>query len=146
MYQTETPTHSEANIMGNFTFEHSWSSDSTLTQSRFRCALYFTTVASKICYSGVACTSIVDREGRPAQTLLVHYCSPLPPLLFLHASLKTRGIRNPGVRQCLGFCIADFWSSLAYKSAEQKPKHRLTPGFLILCSRSRSRRPKFSFT
>jgi len=32
----------------------------------------------------------------------------------------TRGIRNPGVRQCLGFCTADFLSSLAYESAEQK--------------------------
>ena len=42
-----------------------------------------------------------------------------------------RGIRNPGVRQCLGFCPADFWSSLAYESDEQKPKHCLTPGFLI---------------
>ena len=42
-----------------------------------------------------------------------------------------RGIRNPGVKQCLGFCTADFWSSLAYESAEQKPKHCLTPGFLI---------------
>ena len=40
-------------------------------------------------------------------------------------------IRNPGVKQCLGFCAADFWTSLAYKSAEQKPKHCLTPGFLI---------------
>ena len=40
-------------------------------------------------------------------------------------------IRNPGVRQFLGFCTADFLSSLAYESAEQKPKHCLTPGFLI---------------
>ena len=30
-----------------------------------------------------------------------------------------------------GFCTADFWSSLAYESAEQKPKHCLTPGYLI---------------
>ena len=30
-----------------------------------------------------------------------------------------------------GFCTADFWSSFAYESAEQKPKHCLTPGFLI---------------
>ena len=34
------------------------------------------------------------------------------------------------VRQCLGFCRADFWSSLAYASAEQKPKHCLTWDFL----------------
>ena len=51
------------------------------------------------------------------------------PDLFL--SLVIRGIRNPGFRQCLGFCTVDFWSSLAYESAEQKPKHSLTPGFLI---------------
>ena len=31
----------------------------------------------------------------------------------------------------LGFCIADFWSSLAYESAEEKLKHCLSPGFLI---------------
>ena len=43
----------------------------------------------------------------------------------------SRGIRNPGVRQSLGLCTADFWSSLAYESVEQKPKHSLTPGFLI---------------
>ena len=30
------------------------------------------------------------------------------------------------VRQCLGFCTADFWSSLANESAEQKTKHCLT--------------------
>ena len=30
------------------------------------------------------------------------------------------------VRQCLGLCTADFWSLLAYESAEQKPKHCLT--------------------
>ena len=42
-----------------------------------------------------------------------------------------RGISNPGVRQCLGFCPADFWYSFAYESAEQQPKHCLTPGFLI---------------
>ena len=31
---------------------------------------------------------------------------------------KRYGIRNPGVRQCLSFGTADFWSSLAYESAE----------------------------
>ena len=30
-----------------------------------------------------------------------------------------RADRNPGVRQCLGFCTADFLSSLAYDSAEK---------------------------
>ena len=51
--------------------------------------------------------------------------------LFRQLLVVIRGIRNPGVRQCLGFCTADFWSSLAYESAVQKPKHCLTPGFLI---------------
>ena len=45
--------------------------------------------------------------------------------------IMSRGIRNPGVGKCLGFCTTDLWSSLAYESAEQKPKHCLTPGFLI---------------
>ena len=52
------------------------------------------------------------------------------PAFFPEAGL-TRGIRNPGVRQCLVFCTADFWFSLAYESAEQKTKHYLAPGFLI---------------
>ena len=43
----------------------------------------------------------------------------------------SRADRKSQVRQSLGFCAADFWSSLAYESAEQKPKHCLTPGFLI---------------
>ena len=34
--------------------------------------------------------------------------------------VMSRGIRNPGVRQWLGFCTADCWSTLAYESAEQK--------------------------
>ena len=42
-----------------------------------------------------------------------------------------RGIRNPGVRQCLGFCSADSKANEYQKSAVQKPKHCLTPGFLI---------------
>ena len=29
------------------------------------------------------------------------------------------------------FCTADFWSSLAYESADLKPKHFLTPRFPI---------------
>ena len=33
--------------------------------------------------------------------------------------LIIRGNWNPGVRQCLGLCAADFWSSLAYESAEK---------------------------
>ena len=37
-------------------------------------------------------------------------------------SIIIRDIRNPGVSQCLGFCTADFWCSLAYESVEQKPK------------------------
>ena len=46
-------------------------------------------------------------------------------------NVTIRGIRNPGVGQCLGFCTADLWSSLAYESAKQKPKHCINPGFLI---------------
>ena len=38
----------------------------------------------------------------------------------------TRGDRKSQIKQCLGFCTADFWSSLTYESAEQKPKHCLT--------------------
>ena len=34
------------------------------------------------------------------------------------------------VRHCLGFSTADFGSSLAYESAEEKPKHCLTRDFL----------------
>ena len=45
--------------------------------------------------------------------------------------MRARGMRNSGVRQCLGFCTADFWSSLAYESAEQKTKNCLNQGFLI---------------
>jgi len=33
------------------------------------------------------------------------------------------------VKQCLGFCTADFWSSLVYESAE-KPKHCITWDFI----------------
>ena len=51
-------------------------------------------------------------------------------------SVPSRGIRNPGVRQCLGFCTAVFLSSLAYESADKKPKHCLTPGFLIVTDTS----------
>ena len=39
--------------------------------------------------------------------------------------------RKSQARQCLGFFTAYFWSSLAYESAEQKPKHCLTPRFLM---------------
>ena len=38
----------------------------------------------------------------------------------------TAADRKSQVRHCLGFCTADFLSSLAYESAEQKPKHCLT--------------------
>ena len=34
--------------------------------------------------------------------------------------------RKSQVRQCLGFSTADFLSSLAFKSADEKPKHCLT--------------------
>ena len=41
-------------------------------------------------------------------------------------SLLIRADRKSQVRQCLGFCTTDFWYSLAYESAEQKPKQCLT--------------------
>ena len=45
--------------------------------------------------------------------------------------VRIRGIRNPGVRQCFGFCSADSYAIGDKKSVVQKPKHCLTPGFLI---------------
>ena len=53
-------------------------------------------------------------------------------LCQLHArhSLTCRGGRKSQVRQCLGFWTADFWYSVAYESAEQKPKHCLTWDYL----------------
>ena len=36
-------------------------------------------------------------------------------------SPSSRADGKSQVRQCLGFCTADLWSSLAYESAEQKP-------------------------
>ena len=42
----------------------------------------------------------------------------------------TRAGRKSRVKQCLGFCTADFWSLLTYESAEQKRKHCLTLDFL----------------
>ena len=44
----------------------------------------------------------------------------LPSLL---SWLNTRGGEMSQVGQCLDFCTADFQSSLACKSAVQKPKH-----------------------
>ena len=40
--------------------------------------------------------------------------------------VPNRADRKSQVRQCSGFCTADFLSSLAYQSAEQNPKHYLT--------------------
>ena len=37
-----------------------------------------------------------------------------------------RGSDKSQVRQCLDFCTADFWYSLAYESVKQYPKHCLT--------------------
>jgi len=54
-----------------------------------------------------------------------------PRARFRGGVVMTRGIRKSQVRQCYGFCTADFWSSLAYESAEQNSKNCLTPGFLI---------------
>ena len=44
-------------------------------------------------------------------------------------NVMDRAVRKSQVRQCLGFCTADFGSSLVYESAEQKPKHCLTSDF-----------------
>ena len=41
-------------------------------------------------------------------------------------SVANRTDRKSQVKQCLGFSTADFLSSLAYESAEQKPEHCLT--------------------
>ena len=52
---------------------------------------------------------------------------------FIHPSTSviiSRADRKSQVRQCLGFCIAELWSPLAYESAEQKLKHCLTWDFL----------------
>ena len=38
---------------------------------------------------------------------------------FSAFSLSVRADRKSQVRQCLGVCKADFWSSLVYESAEQ---------------------------
>ena len=43
----------------------------------------------------------------------------------------SRGIRNPGVRQCLGFGAADSWTYEDQKSTAQQLKHCLIPGFLV---------------
>ena len=40
-------------------------------------------------------------------------------------SLISGADRKSQVGQCLDFCTADFWSLLAFESAEQKPKHCL---------------------
>ena len=54
---------------------------------------------------------------------------------FVDASLSyivdVQRYQESGSWAMFGFCTADFWSSFAYESAEQKPKHCLTPGFLI---------------
>ena len=52
-------------------------------------------------------------------------------LLEDHQRDMIRGTRNPGVRQCLGFCSDDSEANEDQESAVQKPKHCLTPGFLI---------------
>ena len=60
---------------------------------------------------------------------LDHVHAWLVPVVNGRVRVMTRGIRNPGVEQCLGFCAAEFLPSLA--SVEQKLKHCLTPGFQI---------------
>ena len=52
------------------------------------------------------------------------------PLLSQQTWFVIKGCKEEQVRQCLGFCTADFWSWLVYESAVQKPKHCLTCSFL----------------
>ena len=54
----------------------------------------------------------------------------LPNLWGALPSAFTRADRKSQVRQYLNFCTTDFWSSVAYASAEHKPKHCLTRDFL----------------
>ena len=44
----------------------------------------------------------------------------VPILHYVKSKMKSQ------VRQCLCFCTADLWSSLAYVSAEHKLKHCIT--------------------
>ena len=48
----------------------------------------------------------------------------------LHLNNIIRADGKSQVRQCLGFCAADFLSLLTYESAEEKPKHCQTWDFL----------------
>ena len=43
--------------------------------------------------------------------------------MHVEVMVMIRGIRNPGVRRCLGFCSADSKANQDQKSAVQKPKH-----------------------
>ena len=43
----------------------------------------------------------------------------------------SRGSEKSQIRQCLGFCTAEFWPLLVYESAVQKPKHCLTWDFSL---------------
>ena len=56
--------------------------------------------------------------------------SQTPCVVLLFQRLINRADRKSQVRQCLDFCLADFLSSMAYESAERKPKHCLTRDFL----------------
>ena len=63
----------------------------------------------------------LKRSGIMLPSIFVVLAQHFASLTLTHLRYLTiRGIRNPGFRQCLGFCTADFWSSLAYESAEQK--------------------------
>ena len=50
---------------------------------------------------------------------------------FIHILFDEQMYQESWSYAMFGFCKADFLSSLAYESAEQEPKHYLTPGFLI---------------
>ena len=67
-------------------------------------------------------------QGEPNQTKLHKQMrNPVESLSGIESNrLMSRADRKSQVSQCLGFCRADFWSLLAYKSAKQKPEHCLT--------------------
>ena len=57
-------------------------------------------------------------RGRPARRHGQGGARPSP--LLVHRYIMNRCSRKSQVRKCWGFCTADFWSTLVYKSAVQK--------------------------
>ena len=61
-----------------------------------------------------------DSQGRHGAAVRIPEMIAIVESVIAIADMKSR------VRQCLGFCTADFLSLLAYETGEQKPKHCLT--------------------